>query len=74
MSCTYEWEAVTSRNSTAPQSGQPAGGSIISLFLSSGLTVASKSLSRAIDPSEVSSIVQPDTKDERDVLKAEGRE
>lgn len=37
---------------------------------SSGLTVASKSLNRAIEPSEVSSIVHPETNEDSDVLKA----
>ena len=61
---------MTWRNSMAPRSGQLGGGWYVSPLRSSGLTVASKLINLAIEPSEVSSIVQPDTRDERAPLKA----
>ena len=54
----------------APRSGQLGGGWYVSPLWSSGLPVASTLINLAIGPSEVSSIVQPDTRDERAPLKA----
>lgn len=61
---------MTLWKTTSPFAGQLESGTKVSCGRSSGVTVASNDFNLAIEPSEVSNMVQPDKNDERAALKA----